>query len=635
MTTNGRILIVEDESLVAEDLYWHLRRAGYDVVGIADSVEMARRIAAADNPDLALLDIRLKGVLDGIDLAAELRRLGIGFIYLTSYADEGTLSRATVTEPLGYVLKPFGPREVLPVVRTAMFRHNAELRLRNMEQWLQMTLRSIGDGVVVTDRWTSITFVNAAAERLLGREAKDLIGKPLASRLVLRRPGVDGDLACVAGQAMQAGEAVFLPPDVELVRPDGSVVAIEDCASPIRDDGGDVSGVVLVLQDASERRQLEKARLESERRLQHARRLESLGTLAGGLAHDMNNILTAILGNVALCREPRGAPVAEALQEIELNAKAAADLCHRMLLGSGMAEPVRAPLDAVAVVVDCITRENALAPAGVQFATRFAFDTVSVLADAVQFRQVLQNLLRNAVEAVSPRGGRIEVTVDTVVVEGGAAGQIGERLPGAFARIEVRDDGPGMADTVKAHVFEPFFSTKFTGRGLGLASVHGIVGRHGGAIEVDSWPGAGTTMRVLWPLAPEHLPPAPAATAASAGPTVLIVDDDDAVRDVTRRMLAGRGYRCHVASGGAEALRLLADGLQVDLAVVDIVMPGMTGYEVMQGLRQHRPGLPVVMVSGLAETEGGRFVDEDVPVVAKPVAIGDLIAQIEARLGRR
>lgn len=635
MTTNGRILIVEDESLVAEDLDWQLRRAGYDVVGIADSVEMARRIAAADSPDLALLDIRLKGGLDGIDLAAELRRLGIGFIYLTSYADEGTLSRATVTEPLGYVLKPFGPREVLPVVRTAMFRHNAELRLRNMEQWLQMTLRSIGDGVVVTDCWTSITFVNAAAERLLGGEAKDLIGKPLASRMVLRRPGVDGDLPCVANQALQTGEAVFLPPDVELVRPDGSVVAVEDCASPIRGDSGEVSGVVLVMQDATERRQLEKVRLESERRLQRARRLESLGTLAGGLAHDMNNILTAILGNVALCREPNGAPVAEALQEIEINAKAAADLCHRMLLGSGMAEPVRAPLDAVRAVVDCITRENALAPAAVHFATRFASDTLPVLADGVQLRQVLQNLLRNAVEAMPPRGGRIEVTVDAVVIEAGAADTGASLQPGAFARIEVRDDGPGMAETVKARIFEPFFSTKFTGRGLGLASVHGIVSRHGGAIEVDTAIGAGTTMRVFWPLAPDASPSCSPAASSPAGPTVLIVDDDDAVRDVTRRMLAGRGYRCHVASGGDEALRLLAGGLQVDLAVVDIIMPGMNGYEVMQGLRRHQPGLPVVMVSGLAEIEGGRFAADDVPVVAKPFAIGDLIAQIEASLGRR
>ena len=628
--SNGRIMIVEDESLVAEDLHNCLMRSGYDVVGVADSYASAKALAEQARPDLALLDIRLKGALDGIELASELRRNNIGYVYLTSHSDESTLARAEQTEPLGYVLKPFGMREMLPTLRTAMYRHLAELRLRNMEQWLRLTLSSIGDGVLVTDAETRVTYANPVAERMLGHGLREIGGEPLRDVLRLFAAGSVAQQECVAMRVIASGAEIHLDPDVELVRADGSRLPIDDCAAPIREQGGSITGVVIVMRDGTERRRLEQDRLEAERRLQDAQRLESLGVLASGLAHDLNNMLTAILGNAALCRDVASAEAGGPLAEIEANTRAAAEMCRRMLSGAGAAPVDPQPVDLAAVVGQCVARERALAVPGLRFEVGAGSPGRAVLGDAMQVQQVLQNLLRNAVEALVGRDGTIRVSWTAVDLpyERGPLSHAAAQLPaGRYVRMDVSDDGPGMPADVLPRIFEPFFTTIFTGRGLGLASVHGIVRRHGGAIEVDSSPGAGTRFRLHWPAV--VLTAAPTTTVRSLG-RVLIVDDDDAVRNVTCKLLSMRGWHCEASASGEEAVALLERGVEVDGVLLDMTMPGLSTDRILERVRLLHPTLPILLVSGNMLRSEDRPRDPWVDFLPKPFDVRELLTRLAA-----
>lgn len=637
--TNRRVMIVEDESLVAEDLQMCLAKSGYDVVGIADSAESARRLASEASPDLVLLDIRLKGEQDGIDVAEHLRRERIGFVYLTSHADGPTLARARTTEPLGYVLKPFDLREMVPVLEMAFYRHGAERRLRDMEAWLQLTLRSIGDGVLVTDADRRITYLNPVAERLTGYSRHDALGLPVGDVMHLVRAATALPVACVVERAIRCEATIHLDPDVDLVARDGKRIPVDDCAAPIRADDGSITGAVVVIRDATEQRQVQQQQRAADQRLQEARRLHSLGVLAGGLAHDLNNMLTAILGNVSLCRDVAPPVLRHWLDEIDGHAHAAADLCRGLLAGVGAGPLVRQAVHVGEVVAACVARERAQAPDGIAFDVREEPQPVFAFADRVQLGQVVGNLLRNAVEALAARRGTVSVRFGAMERAEDAApgGTRPQHPPGRQVWIDVADDGPGMPADVRARLFEPFFTTKFTGRGLGLASAHGIVCHHGGTIEVDSEPGQGTLFRVVWPAAPAVAAGEPGRVATTPPPapapsrTICVVDDDPAVRQVIARLLRSRGCDCHVAGSGDELLAMLRQGLQVDAVVLDAMMPGRTGSQTLADLRLDHPALPVVLVSGhldLAECASVGGVD----FLSKPFTVDELLARLETLL---
>lgn len=640
----GRIMIVEDESLVAEDLQSCLARSGYEVVGIADTFDDAKHLAEQERPDLALLDIRLKGPRDGIELASELRARNIGFVYLTSHGDEGTLARAETTEPLGYVLKPFGAREMVPVLRTALYRHAADVRLRGLEQWLQTTLRSIGDAVVVTDADGRVTYLNPVAEQLLQCSLRQASGQPAS--VVMPMLDEHGALVpCVALRAMDTAAIVHVDPGAELVRADGSRVPIDDSAAPVRDAAGTITGAVVVMRDATQRRLLEQQRREAERRMQEAEKLQSLGVLAGGLAHDLNNILTAILGGVALGRDEAAGRAGSAFAQIEANTRAAADLCRRMLAGFGTGPVAAEPVPVLATVRELLARERAIAGPRIVFVEEPEHGDEHVLADPLQWRQVLANLLRNAIEAFAGREGSIAVRWGAITLPStflAAASHARDLPPGDYVWLEVADDGPGMPPDVRARVFEPFFTTKFTGRGLGLAGVHGIVRRHGGSVDLASETGLGTCFRLFWPAATavgigDRAAAAKAADAlveigdpAPRPGTVLVVDDDELVRQVTSRVLRQRGWTCHEAGRGEIALQMLAGGLAVDAVVLDLRMPGGAGEDVLADLRRLRPELPVLLVSGFAGNETELVRGPHTDFLAKPFTADELLAHLQA-----
>jgi signal transduction histidine kinase/CheY-like chemotaxis protein len=443
-------------------------------------------------------------------------------------------------------------------------------------------------------------------------------------------------------------DAASGPNEYRVRAKDGSYRWVQTSSRPVAVDGR-VVGVTGVLADVSDRRRAEAERLELERRLLHAQKLESLGVLAGGIAHDFNNLLMAILGNLDLASMtvPAGSPAHANLEQAIQASRHAADLTRQLLAYSGKGQ-----FEVTTVDLDELVRENAslLHPSIAGPATlvvRSSPEPALVTADPGQIQQVIMNLITNAAEALAD--GRGEVTLATGVMDCDEAFLRTSRLdekpaPGRFAALEVRDNGCGMDEATQAHLFDPFFTTKFTGRGLGMAAVLGIVRGHRGAIMVDSAVDAGTAIRVLLPLSAD--PPAasrPADATLTAGESVLagrgmvlVVDDDAAVRRLAEYYVRLFGFEAVGAAGGAEALEVLdRRGDDLDLVILDLVMPGMDGVTVFTEIARLRPGLKVLLASGYGEEEAmGRFPDvAPFGFIQKPYRLADLKRKLSVRPG--
>jgi PAS domain S-box-containing protein len=365
--------------------------------------------------------------------------------------------------------------------------------------------------------------------------------------------------------------------------------------------------VVGSVRDVSERYQAEAESQALAARVQEVQRLEGLGVLAGGIAHDFNNLLAVVLGNgtLALQEAPQGSPLHRRLERIRAASEHAALLTQQMLTYAGRAEPKRIALDLSAVLDQMIDLVRASAGSGCVVRTELANGLPPISGDETQLRQVLLNLVTNAAEASSGRG-ELRIATRLERVESGLLARTmgaAQLEPGEYVTLVVSDRGCGMDEATRRRVFDPFFSTKFAGRGLGLAVVLGIVRAHGGAIALESRPGVGTTFRILFPIAlgeatPSARPRAPSPPGGD-GATVLVVDDDDAVLEYACDSLSQGGYRVHTASGGRAALAWLEGrAAEIDAAVVDLTMPEVDGREVLAAIRQLRGELPVVVTSG-------------------------------------
>jgi PAS domain S-box-containing protein len=392
-----------------------------------------------------------------------------------------------------------------------------------------------------------------------------------------------------------------------ITRKDGQPRTLVISTSRVETDEGPAA--VAVMHDVTERNRAAEERRRLEEKLQQAKQLESLGVLAEGVAHDFNNLLTAILGysSLAEAQVPSSSPAREYLLHVERSARRAAELCRQMLAfaGKGTVLPEPTDLSDVARETAMLLRPS-LSPKA-EWTLDLAVGMPAVLADPTQLRQVVLGLLSNASEALEENAGRIRVTtrVERLGRERLASLRLGENLPeGDYALLEVADTGKGMDDALQARIFEPFFSTKFTGRGLGLAAVLGIVRRHRGALEVLSRPGESSTFRLWFPLAATTARGQPQPTAASLQPPVasgrlLLAEDEDHVRALAGLILREMGFEVTEARDGQEALDLLAAGAgSFRLALLDLTMPAVDGLTVARRLRQMSPQLPVVLMSG-------------------------------------
>jgi len=394
--------------------------------------------------------------------------------------------------------------------------------------------------------------------------------------------------------------------------PDGTLRWLLANAQPQREPDGATLWHGFIT-DITERKAADEAVELFERKIQETQKLESLGVLAGGIAHDFNNILTGVLGNASLAalELPAGAPAQGYLESIRLGALRAADLCKQMLAYSGKGRFVVKKLALNALVEE--TTQLLRLSIGKQAVLRFNLQPQlpAIEADATQIRQVIMNLVINASEAIGPQSGVISLSTGLTRVDrtylGGTI--LAPELPvGSYVHLEVADTGCGMSAETQAKIFEPFYTTKFTGRGLGLSAVLGIVRGHGGALKVYSEVGRGTTFKLLFPCADgaaEAGAPEPAAAARwRAEGTVLVVDDEETVRSTAALMLRKMGFGVALAVDGREAVRIFqANPAGYTLVLMDLTMPHLDGREAYAELRRVRDDVRVVMMSGFNEQE--------------------------------
>jgi two-component system cell cycle sensor histidine kinase/response regulator CckA len=405
------------------------------------------------------------------------------------------------------------------------------------------------------------------------------------------------------------------PYTYRVVRPDGTVRNVVGQGAIVRDANDVPIRRVGSVIDVTARTAAEEERVLLEAKVREVQKLESLGVLAGGIAHDFNNLLVGILGNasVSLLDMPVSSPSYAAVTAIERAARDAASLTRQLLAYAGKGRYLLEPLDLSTLVRQLRPVLQTALGARASLNIELGEALPVVHADSEQLRQAVVNVVTNAAEAVGERAGTVtiqtsEEMVDTARLHRCLSGS--RAKPGRFVCISVADDGAGMEEETLTRVFDPFFSTKLTGRGLGLAATLGIVHGHAGALEVVSAPKRGTSIRMFFPTAYEEkdraLAGAPAIGAAPARThvRVLIIDDDEHVRALAHRVLQRLSYDSVAVADGVEALELLrADATQVDAVLLDMTMPRMNGEDTLRGIRALAPWLPVILMSGHDERE--------------------------------
>jgi signal transduction histidine kinase len=455
--------------------------------------------------------------------------------------------------------------------------------------------------------------------------------------------GVDG-----LGRLLAAGPHVPIVLLAALEDEDVALQALEHGAQDyLVTEHSSPAGMIQAVRFAIERSRAQRSLHDAELQADHAReifasrfadmqKLEALGVLAGGIAHDFNNLLTVILGNtsVVLASLPADSPDRVQMEQIERASKRCADLAQQMLAYSGQGRFVVEVVDLGTVVAGLAELINAAISKKANLSLHFAPDTPPIDADVTQLHQVILNLITNASEAIGDDTGAITVSSDRVTADRAYLLEHGAEhlVEGTYARLEVLDTGSGMdADTLEK-LFDPFFTTKFTGRGLGLAAVQGIVRGHRGAIEVQTAPGVGTSFRLLFPAATRSQAPEPAAAKAPASPlhgTVLVVDDNEQIRALARHLLESFGFQVVTVDDGTQALRAITEHAnEFAFVLLDLMMPGMSGEEVVDELHRLGAATPVILSSGYHSHElNQRFLGRGVAAfLQKPYGIEQLRA---------
>jgi PAS domain S-box-containing protein len=476
-------------------------------------------------------------------------------------------------------------------------RRLAEQALAQEKEHLSVTLRSIGDGVITTDTEGRVVLMNEAAENLTGTSLETALGNPLASIISLGE-GQPGSLwGHPSSIEMNRERSEAASRHASLIAPDGVERTISYSSAPIRDAQGVTVGGVFVFRDITLQRQLEEEILK-------AQKLESVGILAGGIAHDFNNILTAVIGNLYLARmaAAKGRDVVPKIQEAEKAAQRASKLTKQLLTFAKGGAPVKE----VACLAGPLKEWVPFALSGSNVKCEFSIEPGlwAVDIDVGQIERVVHNLVINAQQAM-PDGGRIVVSASNVSLEGCHALPLAD---GSYVKLTIQDFGCGIPDGLLGKIFDPYFSTKAHGSGLGLAASYAVVNHHNGLIQVHSKVGEGSTFDIYLPATREK--PQKAAISlerlARGKGRVLVMDDDATVRDLAAGLLSEMGYSVHLCEDGQEAVEMyrrhLSNGDRFDVVIMDLTIPGgMGGKEAMERLLQMDPGVKAVVSSGYSD----------------------------------
>jgi PAS domain S-box-containing protein len=613
---DAAILIVEDEAILALDLQEMVSRMGYSVAGAFASGEETLTFLAANRVDLILMDIDLAGTLNGIETAETLRRVSdIPIVFLTGLSHDPLLEEAKVAAPYGYLIKPVSERELAATLHMALNRHRLDRQLQENMEKIRRSEQNFKDLVNSGQAlvWTSGTdkrfdYFNGIRLDFTGRAVEEEVGSGWLEGV---HPEDRQHFWKSYNGAFDRWDKFSV--EYRLRRHDGTYRWILDEGSPRYNSNGTFIGYIGHGLDISERKRAEEENARLEAKTWNLLKAESLGQMAGAIAHHFNNQLGVVMGNLEMAIEdlPVESKTRGFLVAAMQGARKAAEVSGLMLSYLGQKTGIREPMDLTETCRQSLTLLQTFAPKGLALTVDLPSQGPVISANAGQIQQVLVNLVTNAWEAVGARQGAVNLTVTTVAQA--------EEIPAVhrfpldwrrqdcvYACLAIADTGDGITTAEIDKLFDPFYSSKFTGRGLGLPVVLGIVKAHGGAVTVESTKGQGSTFRVFLPVygrtGCQFTDAESLASTPQGGETVLLVEDEEMMREMVATMLMRLGFKVFTAQDGIEAVEVFTQHSdEVHVVLSDLSMPRMNGWETLAALRRIRPGIPVILVSGQDE----------------------------------
>jgi len=634
----ANILIVEDESIIASVIAVALKKFEYEVIDILNSGEAAVAEALQKKPDLILMDIRLQGAVDGIAAVEQIQKqMDIPIIYLTAYADEPTLERAKKTKPYGYIPKPFQEIELKTTIEMALYKHGFEMQLKESEAKFRSLFENSQDVIYIADKSGNLLEINPAGLKLFGYSYPEMLNINIEN--LYQNPAEHSALLTDLYENHTISDFEF-----ELKKKDGTPMVCQQTMQVRINNKGSILGFQGIIRDITERKRTEAEHKNLEAQLFQAQKMEALGQLAGGVAHDFNNLLTGISGFAKFAHEqvPPDSSAREDLSEVLKLAKRAEALTRQLLAFSRKQTLQPVVLNINRTVEEMMKMLSRLIGENIELVFVLAADLGNLNADPGQLEQVLVNLVLNARDAM-PTGGKLTVeTANALLDQDYARANIGV-TPGEYVMLAVSDTGCGMDDNIRQHIFEPFFTTKPLGKGtgLGLSTVYGIVNQLKGSIWVDSEPGQGTTFKIYLPrMIAETVEKTPAAACKEplTKGTIMIVEDDASVLQIARRAIEVSGYSVLTAASSLAADKILAvHGKSVDLILIDVVLPGLNGYQLFESVREKYPRLLVLYMSGYMDNAivNKKILAHGLPFIRKPFTAKELVLTMLEVLGEK
>jgi two-component system cell cycle sensor histidine kinase/response regulator CckA len=643
-----RALVIDDSDDDALLIVTHLRRGGIELT--YERVETMRALAealAARPPDIVLCDYNLPG-FSAQDALRMLQDCGLdaSFILVSGAVGEETAAAIMKAGAHDFILKDRLSR-LVPVVERELRdaqvrrqRHGAEAALRDSEERFRLLAEHVQD-IVFRYRLVpepGFEYISPAVASLTGHQPAELYRNPA----LVFSPMEPEDRVAV--------EASWRSPEPSPLitrwrRPDGGIAWTEQRAVGIRDDSGQVIAVEGILRDVTSKVLADQEHARMDRELRQADRLDSLGRLAGGIAHDFNNVLAVIMAYAGevISSVPDGHPAGPDALKIVQAAEHAAALTRQLLIFSRLEPSQPETLDLAGVVTGVEQLLRRTIGEDIEFLTLTQEDLYPVTIDRTKIEQVIMNLVMNSRGAM-PDGGRLCIEAANLdrapgldQDDGLPSGSAGKRK---LVSLTVTDTGSGMTPEVVQHAFEPFFTTKGPGHGtgLGLATVYGVVKEAGGDIRLQSKPGSGTTITVLLPASDQEITRAQVtrpAAADGAGRVILVVEDEDAVRDVVTRILTRARYQVIPAASGKDALEVITNSaVRIDAMLTDVVMPDMSGPQLTDRMRDARPQVPVLLMSGYTAgaLPSGTVASGNLPLIRKPFSAETLLQYLQDAL---
>ena len=628
----NRILLLDDEPAILRMIGRVLERKGYQITAVSHG-QTAIDLISTKGFDLVLTDM-LMAPIDGLEVLKKTKEISPDtmVIILTGHADLHFAVEALRLKADDFLIKPVDPGKLIFRVSACFEKSKLKRRIAESQENLAL-FKAVADcsseAIAIAKPSGQPIYVNPAHEKLFGRSLD--VARSLNYRDYYTEKSVEkhDQEIMPASEKGETWEGV-----IEALDAKGRRFSLWQRTDAILDEQGKMAYGFSFMHDLTKDRQ-------AEERLRNAQKMEAVGTLAGGIAHEFNNILWIIMANAELAagKIPEGNTAQKNLQRVEKACSRATDLVQQILSFSRQGEYRPRPLDIIPIVKELLKFLRSSIPTTIEIRQDISTQSATIMSDPSQVRQTLINLCTNAVDAIGEKPGVMEISMTDVELGKDETALQHDLAPGRYVRLRVKDTGIGMEPVVRERIFEPFFTTKSVGegRGMGLAVVHGIVKSCEGSIEVHSEPGKGSSFHLFFPKIEKKTKSGPAAfiPALKGKERILFVDDDEEIADMGKEVLEGYGYRVESKTCSEEALEAFRDRPdKFDLIITDMIMPKMTGEELAEESVRIRPDIPIILCTGYDEEiykERAREIGIK-EVITKPVSKGDLANAIKKAL---